>query len=135
VSEPKPYRFEVHDERLAIARLEPGAAVPPWARGRFVHIARTPTELSIVCAQEHVPAGVLHERERVALGIVGSVPMTVVGLLAELCGALARVAVPVFVISTYDTDWLLIGAERLEDAREALQRTGYTVDGSLPPSR
>lgn len=131
----KPYRFQVHDERLAIARLEPQAALPDWARGRFVQVVRTPNELSIVCAQEHVPAHVQHERERVALGIVGTVPMTVVGLLADLCAALALADVPVFVISTYDTDWLLVGAERLEAAREALLGLGYPVEGSLPPQR
>jgi uncharacterized protein len=130
----KPYRFEVHGERLAIARLDPQAPVPDWARGRFVHVARTPAELSIVCAQEHVPAGVWQERDRVALGIVGTVPMTVVGLLAELCTALARAKVPVFVISTYDTDWLLVEAARLEAARLALQAQGYAVEGRAPPA-
>lgn len=131
----KPYRFRVHDERLAIARLDQGAEVPAWARGRFVHVARTPAELSIVCAEEHVPPSVVQERGRIALGIEGTVPMTVVGLLAELCTALAHANVPVFVISTYDTDWLLITAERLELARTALQAAGYRVEGDAPHKR
>jgi hypothetical protein len=126
------YAFRVHDERLAIARLDQAAPVPDWARGRFVHVARTPDELSIVCAQEHVPAGVRHERDKVALGIEGVVPMTVVGLLAKLCAALAAAHVPVFVISTYDTDWLLVDAERLETARSALEQAGYRVRGAGP---
>ena len=123
------YTFQLHDERLAIARLAQGAPVPEWARGRFVHIARTPTELSIVCAQAHVPADVRHERDKVALGIVGTVPMTVVGLLAKLCTALAAAQVPVFVISTYDTDWLLVDATRLDRAKQALEDAGYAVRG------
>lgn len=126
------YAFRVHDERLAIARLDQGATVPDWARGRFVHVARTPAELSIVCAQEHVPASVRHERDKVALGIEGVVPMTVVGLLAKLCTALAEVRVPVFVISTYDTDWLLVDAARLAEARSALEAAGFGVRGSAP---
>jgi hypothetical protein len=121
------YAFRVHGERLAIARLAPDALVPEWARGAFVNIARTPAELSIVCAQRHVPAGVRHEREKVALGIEGTVPMTVVGLLAKLCGALAAAGVPVFALSTYDTDWLLIDAVRLEAARRALEQAGFPV--------
>lgn len=126
------YRFRVHDERLAIARLDQDAAVPIWARGRFVHVARTPAELSIVCAQEHVPPAVQQARDKIALGIEGVVPMTVVGLLADLCAALARDAVPVFVISTYDTDWLLVDAPRLEAARAALVGAGYEVVGEGP---
>lgn len=125
------YRFRVHDERLAIARLEQDASVPVWARGRFVHVARTPSELSIVCAQEHVPPAVKQVRDKIALGIEGTVPMTVIGLLAELCAALAQVEVPVFVISTYDTDWLLVDAARLAAARAALAGAGYEVVGDL----
>ena len=126
------YAFRVHDERLAIARLDQDETVPDWARGRFVHVARTPAELSIVCAQEHVPAGVRHERDKVALGIEGVVPMTVVGLLARLCTALAGAHVPVFVISTYDTDWLLVTAANAPAAQRALEALGHRFTGEWP---
>lgn len=126
------FRFVVHDERLAIARLPQDAVVPGWARGRFVNIARTPAELSIVCAQIHVPHDVTHERDRIALGIDGTVPMTSIGILAALCGALAAVKVPVFAISTYDTDWLLVSADRFDTARGALRAAGHRVEGERP---
>ncbi|HEX5050594.1 MAG TPA: ACT domain-containing protein [Planctomycetota bacterium] len=122
----------VHDERLAIARLEPSAAVPAWVHGRFVHIARTATELSLVCAQQHVPRSVQQERDRIAFGIVGVVPMTTIGLLASLCGALASARVPVFAISTYDTDYLLVAARDFDAARAALTGAGHRVQGTLP---
>jgi hypothetical protein len=121
------YALRVHGERLAIARLDRDAPVPAWARGAFVTVSRTPEELSIVCAQEHVPAGVRHERDKAALFIEGVVPMTVVGLMAKLCTALADARVPVFVISTFDTDWLLVDAARLSAARAALEAAGYVV--------
>jgi len=119
------FTFRIHDERLAIARLAADAPLPDWAKGRFVHLARTPDELSIVCAQEHVPREVLHVRDRIALGIAGTVPMTSVGVLAALCTALAEADVPVFALSTYDTDWLLVGAERVAEARRALEAQGH----------
>jgi hypothetical protein len=126
------FRFRVHPERLAIARLDRDTALPAWARGGFVTMSRTADELSIVCAQAHVPPGVRHERDRIALGIEGVIPMTTVGLLASLCAILAEASVPVFVISTYDTDWLLVSADRFEVARGALTRLGHTVAGSVP---
>jgi hypothetical protein len=126
------FLFRVHDERLAIARLPPDTAVPDWARGSFVTVSRTRDELSVVCAQRHVPRDVVQKRENVALGIVGVVPMTTVGLLAQLCTALAAAAVPVFVISTYDTDWLLVSADRFEAARTALEAAGQRVEGVAP---
>ncbi len=129
---PERFRFRVHEERLAIARLSPAAAVPEWARGGFVTVSRTLDELSIVCAQRHVPLEVQQERERVALGIEGVIPMTTVGLLARLCAALAAQAVPVFVISTYDTDWILVHAGKFAAAKSALEALGHEVSGALP---
>ena len=129
---PPPLRFHVHHERLAIARLAADAEVPAWPGGGFVTITRTGDELSVVCAQSFVPRDVRQERERVALGIVGVIPMTTVGLLASLCTALAAAKVPVFVISTFDTDWLLLQAENFEAARKALEGLGHTVSGALP---
>jgi hypothetical protein len=126
------FRFLVHEERLAICRLAPDAPIPAWARGKFLDTARTPAELSIVCAQQHVPRETVHERDKVALGIEGTIPMTSVGILATLCGTLAEARVPVFVLSTYDTDWLLVSADRMPAAKTALESAGHEVSGAVP---
>lgn len=128
------FRFRVHGERLAIARLDRAADFPSWARGGFVTISRTVDELSITCAQAHVPRDVEQTRDKIALGIAGVIAMTEVGILASLCGALARAAVPVFAISTHDTDWLLVSADRYDAARSALVGLGHAVEGE-PPAR
>ncbi|MBK7643106.1 MAG: ACT domain-containing protein [Planctomycetes bacterium] len=130
----EPLRLHVHHERLAIVRLDPGAELPSWAQGGFVTASRTRHEFSIVCAQSGVPRDVRQERDRIGFGIVGVIPMTIVGLLASLCTALAAANVPVFVISTFDTDWVLVPAERYEAARAALEGLGHTVSGTLPES-
>jgi hypothetical protein len=126
------FTFRVHGERLAIARLSHSAAVPAWARGGFVTVSRTPTELSIVCPQRRVPQKVRHERDKLALGIEGTIALTTIGILAALCGTLAAAGVPVFVISTYDTDWLLVSAERFAAAKSALESAGHRVIGECP---
>ncbi|MCK6447782.1 MAG: ACT domain-containing protein [Planctomycetes bacterium] len=126
------FEFRVHGERLAIARLAHDANLPDWARGGLVSFTRTPDELSIVCPEAKVPAAVMHDRGKVAFGIVGTVPMTTIGVLASLCRALADARVPVFVLSTYDTDWLLVSAERFADAKAALEGAGHVVRGEAP---
>ena len=95
---------------------------------------RTQAELSIVCAESLIPHDVVRERGRVALGIEGTIPMSSIGILAALCTALAEARVPVFALSTYDTDWLLVPVERFEAARAALRAAGHRVDGELPPA-
>jgi len=126
------FLFRVHPERLAIARLAPDAPVPAWARGGFVSLTRTAAELSIVCAESLVPADVVHEGGRVALGIAGTVPMSSIGILAALCGALAGARVPVFALSTHDTDWLLVPVEHFEAASAALRAAGHRLEGACP---
>jgi len=126
------YRFAVHGERLAIAKLPLGASLPSWAGGDFLCVLRTPQELSIVCAQARVPRELEQVRDKLALGIEGGVPLTSVGVLAALCGALAQRGVPVFVLSTHDTDWLLVSADRFGDARAALEGAGHRIHGALP---
>lgn len=37
-----------------------------------------------------------------------------------------------FVISTYDTDWLVVRAEQFEAARAALVAAGHALEGELP---
>ncbi len=131
---PPRFLFRVHPERLAIARLDRDAPVPKWAPGSFLNISRTPDELSIVCAQDRVPADVVQERDKIAFGIAGTVPMTTIGILAALCTALARARVPVFALSTYDTDWLLVSADTFAAARTALEAEGHTFEAA-PASR
>ncbi len=126
------FTFAVHPERLAIVRLAPDAVVPEWARGAFVTVSRTRSELSIVCAQQHVPASVRQERDRLAFGIAGVVPMTTIGILASLCGVLAAAQVPVFAISTFDTDYLLVAAAHGDTARRALEDKGHRFEGAWP---
>jgi hypothetical protein len=126
------FTFRIHAERLAIARLPATDPLPEWARGGFVTISRTVDELSITCAQHHVPAGIQCERDKIAFGIAGVVSMTSVGILAALCAALANAGVPVFVISTYDTDWLLVSADRFAAARGAHGAAGHHFVGEPP---
>ena len=47
--------------------------------------------------------------------------------MAALTAPLADVDVSVFVLSTYDTDYLLVHAAALERALEALRNAGHTV--------
>lgn len=116
-------------ERYAVCRLAPADSIPPWAwTGALASVTRTPAELSIVCAAAAVPASVAGvERGWRALAVVGPLDFSLVGILATLTAALARAGVPLFALSTYDTDYLLVRASDLDRASEALRRAGCSV--------
>jgi len=114
--------------RLAICGLAARAAVPAWAsEGALTSITRTPRELSVVCEERLVPAGVRAERGYVALEVAGPLPLGMVGVGAALTGPLADAGISLFAVSTYDTDYVLVKAESLDAALRALSAAGHAV--------
>lgn len=114
--------LELLPDRLGVARLEPHAPVPHWAAGveGFCSITRTDTELSVVCDAAAIPAEVAAQRDFACLRVVGPLDFSEIGILATLTTVLARAGISVFTISTYDTDYLLLPRERVDDAIAAL---------------
>ncbi len=116
-------------DRFAICRLPATAATPEWAtRGEFFSITRTTDELSIVCRQNEVPELTACERDWRALKIAGPLDFALKGILASLAAPLAAADISIFVISTFDTDYLLVKAEALETAVTTLIRAGHHVE-------
>ncbi len=114
-------------EALAICRLDGSASVPDWPVGDFVSITRTRDELSIVCAERAVPSGVKADRGWQALKIEGPLDLALTGVLASIAQPLAEARINLFVISTFDTDYVLVKAEKLDRAIEALRGAGHTI--------
>jgi uncharacterized protein len=117
----------VYAEHYAICRLTPDVTFLSWARGKFVSVTRTEEELSVVCEQESVPSNVKCEREWRVLQVEGPMDLSIVGVLASLTRPLAEAGINLFAISTFDTDYLLVKAQRLEAAKIALEGAGHTV--------
>lgn len=107
-------------DRMAVCRLAPDAPVPDWARGEFVSVTRTADELSVVCAEAGVPRDVTAERGWRGLKVQGPLDFGLVGVLASLLAPLAEADIPVFVVSTYDTDYILVREADLGRAVEVL---------------
>jgi hypothetical protein len=115
--------------RLAICRLAPGAAIPAWATaGPFFSITRTPDELSIICEPTAVPAGVRHESGCRAFKVAGPLDFALTGVLTSIAKALAEAGISIFALSTFDTDYVLMKNERVEDAVRALEAAGHQVN-------
>jgi hypothetical protein len=96
-------------EHLAICRLPPEAPVPLWAQGGGFHsLTRTEQELSIVCPEGVVPPEAQAQRGWRGLRLEGPIPFEEVGVLSGLVSPLAAAGIPVFALSTYDTDYLLV---------------------------
>lgn len=118
--------FRVTPYRLAVCRLNAGDAIPDWALNSAWHsVTRTPEELSIVCEESCVPAGVRCQPGWRVLMLEGPFDFGLTGILASVLQPLAEARVPIFALSTFDTDWVLVPADRLMDACAALQAAGH----------
>ncbi len=60
---------------------------------------------------------------------MGPFDLSLVGILAKASSALAGAGIPVFVISTYRYDHILVPLDRQEEAVRALMREGFERKG------
>lgn len=127
-------------ETLAVVQLGPGAEIPTWAESSSVFsITATATETSIVCAARSVPAKARHHKPYTAFAVQpeeGSADFDlssgVTGVLVALLTPLADAGISVFVLSTYETDWILIHKNDADGAEEAWRRSGHELAPAVP---
>jgi hypothetical protein len=114
--------------RFAVCRLDPDAAPPTPASGAsFWSVTRTRNELSLVVSEEAAPPGAASERRFRALSIEGTLDFSLTGILAAMAAPLAAAAIPIFVISTYDTDTVFVREKDFEHAVRVLREAGHQV--------
>lgn len=108
-------------DKLAICRLEKNAPIPSWVTNdSFFSITKTADELSIVCPENNVPDDIQSEKNWRALKIIGPLDFSLTGVLASLANPLAEAKISIFAISTFDTDYILVKNEKLEEAIKVL---------------
>ncbi|MGQ9366064.1 ACT domain-containing protein [Azospirillum sp. A39] len=109
-------------DALAVCRLPADGGPPDWLdwSGTLVSVTRTAAELSVVCADSAVPEGVPAQRDWRAFRVEGPLDFALTGILSRLTAPLAEAAIPVFAVSTYDTDYLLVRADHADHAAVAL---------------
>lgn len=116
---------------FAICRLAVDAPTPDWpvAPGQFFSATRTADELSVICDASIVPGGVECTRGWRLGRLEGTFPHDCAGVLASVIAPLARNGISVFACATFDTDYLLVSAEQLAGASQALLAAGHAVRG------
>ena len=108
-------------DTYAICRLSPDSHVPEWAfQGTFYSISKTSDELSIVVDQRYAPAGIKKAEGWKGFKVEGPLDFALTGILASLSKSLAENKIPLFSISTFDTDYILVESQYYEQAKKVL---------------
>ena len=113
-------------KRYSIHRFAPDSTIPEMVlQSEFYTVSRTDEELSIVCDSAIDLKAPRSEKDWRIIKIVGPLDFSLTGVLAEISAVLAGVQVPIFALSTFDTDYILIRNDHIEEAKKALLQAGY----------
>ncbi|MCK5203916.1 MAG: ACT domain-containing protein, partial [Desulfobacterales bacterium] len=114
--------LKILPDRMAVCRFEPTTPVPDWIdQSGFYSITRTEEELTIVCAETLVARGTTSEIGWRCFKVEGPLDFSEIGIIFSLTQPLARSGVSVFVLSTFDTDYLMVKEKNLSEAIDALR--------------
>ena len=127
---PQPHQLKFRKLSIpyAIVRLAPEVPVPNWAtKGEFTSITRTVDELSIVCPADNLPRDVQSPHHWTCLKLEGPFPFSLTGVLLAFIEPLSTKGIPIFAISTYDTDYVLVQEAFATGALESLREAGHEL--------
>lgn len=121
--------LQVLKDTFAIHSLDVSNAIPSQVLTCDVYfIAKTYDELSLVVPQRiNIDAEETDHDWRV-LEVLGPLNLSMVGIMAEIGGVLARAKVSIFVVSTFETDYFLVKQDSLDTAIKALKNANYTFN-------
>ena len=121
-------KFRWLKKPYAVIRLAPNVPVPEWATGtEFVSITRTAEELSIVCPTENLPRDFQSSPRWQCFKLEGPFPFSETGVLLSFIEPLSSRNIPIFAVSTYDTDYVLIQEDFVGFALNTLQEAGHEL--------
>ena len=122
----KKIELKLLEKRYSVCRLTSQSDLPK-IYGDFYSITKTDDELSLVLEEGHEPKDSKIERGWKILKVFGPLDFSLTGIMYSLTKPLAEEKISIFAISTFDTDYLLVKNEKLDDAIRVLRKTGFVV--------
>ncbi len=130
----KSLKFNILDETFTVYRLKPEASIPKTVfSSPFYSISKSESELSIVVAEPISLECDAAEAGWNALQVAGSLDFGETGILAGIATCLAEANIPIFAISTFNTDLILVKKEMLKAAKNALSAAGHKFSRPAKP--
>ena len=118
--------LKIIDQNFSICKVEDLSQIE--YTDEFCFIGKTDEELSVVCSTALIPKNAI-ERDNgwKAFRIQGVLDFSLIGILSAISTLLADNKVGIFVVSTYNTDYILMKEENFERAIKILEENGYVI--------
>lgn len=114
-------RLKVLEMEFSVCKIRETAAA--GLLGKWMFYANTDEECSLVCPSGAVPEDCLEREDGWrAFRIEGVLDFSLIGILAKISGILAACEIGIFVVSTYNTDYIFVKERQLEHALHVLEK-------------
>ena len=119
-------QLKILNNKLKVVKLKSNETVPEIVyKQEFYSITKTNEELSIVLDESlEIQSDIVEDNWR-AIKIVGTLDFALIGILSKISTILAQSKISIFAISTYNTDYILVKADKLEKAIKVLEQNEY----------
>ncbi len=112
----------------AVCQISNGEKVPSWIEEKgFFSVTKTEDEISVVMLQDKISKDIKAEKDWRILKVEGTLDFSLIGILAKISSVLAENQISIFVISTFNTDYILVKEEKIEKAMAVLNLEGYEI--------
>lgn len=119
------YHFKILKDLYSVCKLTPDSDIPHWVnKNEFYSVTKTDEEFSILCLQNDVPANIKCELNWKILKIDSKLDFSMVGVIAQISKSLAENNISIFVISTFDTDYICVKEKDLAQTINILKKAG-----------
>lgn len=121
-------KIKLLDGTYAVCQMENTEKVPSWIEEKgFFSVTKTEDEISVVMLQDKISKDIKAEKDWRILKVEGTLDFSLIGILAKISSVLAENQISIFVISTFNTDYILVKEEKIEKAMAVLSQEGYEI--------
>jgi hypothetical protein len=123
------HNLKVLQKKYSILKFQADSVLPVWIYSSdFYSITKTQEELSIVTVQsDSFEENTTCSKGWRILKIMGPLDFSLIGVIADISNILKDARVPIFTISTYNTDYILVKQKDLDVSIKALRDKNYNI--------
>ena len=97
----------------------------------FISITKTNEEFSVVAISGLLKDFKEKEDNWKILKIMGTLDFSLIGIISEISSILANNGISIFVISTFNTDYIMVKIEKLDNAIKLLEENNYEIQQNV----
>lgn len=119
-------KIEKLENKFAICKVPTLGEAQSLNKPYFLSV--TDEEISIVCDESNLPESCTDvEKGYMGFRVCGILDFSLTGIIARISALINELEISIFVVSTFNTDYVLVKSESFEKVLRHLEKNGYEV--------